>query len=143
LLATSIIKPLNSAICVHGASLVAYSKVKHCLTGGVYLVDTAVLLARGARDARTVNEDRVGVLAHSGGNFEAEAAMGHGGITKGHGNAAVISDAFAVGLTSLASGERFARRGATSAIREAGVVAAVLFFCGGRASVANTLDATV
>jgi hypothetical protein len=69
--------------------------------------------------------------------------MGHGGITKGHGNAAVISDAFAVGLTSLASGERFARRGATSAIREAGVVAAVLFFCGGRASVANTLDATV
>jgi hypothetical protein len=69
--------------------------------------------------------------------------MGHGGITKGHGNAAVVREAFAVGLAWLASDERFARSGATGAIREAGVSVTVLFFCGGRAGIANPFDATV
>ena len=107
------------------------------------MVDAAIVFARGARDTLLIDEDAIRLLAPSGGSFEAEAAMGHGWITKGHGNATVISNAFVVSLARSALGERFARRGATSTIREAGIVAAVLLFGCGRASVANAGSATV
>jgi hypothetical protein len=93
---------LRATIDIHGAGLVSYSKVKHGLTGGVYLVDAAIVFARGARDTLLVDEDAIRLLASSGDSFEAEAAMGHGVVAKGHGNAAVISNALVVSLTRLA-----------------------------------------
>ena len=102
LFATSVIEPLRATIDIHGAGLVSFSKVKHGLTGGVYLVDAAVFLARGAGNTLLGNTHCVRARASSGGNFEAEVAMGHGGIAKGHRDATVVSNAFVVSLTRLA-----------------------------------------